>query len=130
MGGIVYQILFRAKREHLKLQMSKPVFKGGDSVFIINHSPYTPMTPLILYKTFKRFMNKTCPNLPCYRLHDLRHTYFTLCSNIEGFSELSLIGTGGHSTIQSSKRYIHPQWEKMLDDMQKLEKAYTQMPTA
>ena len=63
-----------------------------------------------------------CPDLPAYRLHDLRHTFFTLCSNIEGISELSMIGAGGHSSIPSSKRYQHPMMQKMLADMEKLEK--------
>ena len=40
-----------------------------------------------------------------------------LCSNIEGFSEFSMIGTGGHSTILGSKRYQNPMMKKMLTDM-------------
>ena len=124
-GGTVYHILEQARKEHMKLQ-SKPGFKGGNSVFLINHAPYSPLTPMALYKNFKRFIENDCPELPNYRLHDLRHTYFTLCSNVEGFSELSMIGTGGHSTVQSSKRYQHSQFEKMRDDMQKLDDAFAQ----
>ena len=124
-GGTVYHILEQARKEHMKLQ-SKPGFKGGNSVFLMNHAPYSPLTPMALYKNFKRFIENDCPELPNYRLHDLRHTYFTLCSNVEGFSELSMIGTGGHSTVQSSKRYQHSQFEKMRDDMQKLDDAFAQ----
>ncbi len=124
-GGTVYQILERARKEHMKFQ-SEPNFQGGNSVFIMNQKPHAPLTPMALYKNFKRFMKNDCPDLPQYRLHDLRHTYFTLCSNVEGFSELSMIGTGGHSTVQSSKRYQHSQLEKMRDDMQKLDNAFAQ----
>ena len=38
-GGTVYQILERARKEHMKLQ-SKPGFKGGNSVFLMNHAPH------------------------------------------------------------------------------------------
>lgn len=124
-NGTVYPILQKARKEHMKLQSSVPDFQGGNHVFILNRKPYTPLTPIGLYKTFRRFMQKECPDLPCYRLHDLRHTYFTLCSNIDGFSELSMIGTGGHSTIESTKRYQHPQMQKMLEDMEKLEEAFS-----
>lgn len=123
--GNVYQILQKARKEHLKLQSSVPDFQGENKVFIHNRKPYTPLTPEGLYKTFRRFMQKELPDLPCYRLHDLRHTYFTLCSNIDGFSEQSMIGTGGHSTIKSSKRYQHPLMQKMLTDMQKLDEAFS-----
>lgn len=123
--GTVYQVLQKARKEHLKLQSSAPGFQGENKVFILNRKPYTPLTPIGLYKTFRRFMQKECPDLPCYRLHDLRHTYFTLCSNIDGFSEQSMIGTGGHSTIESTKRYQHPQMQKMLKDMQKLDEAFS-----
>lgn len=105
-GGTVYQILERARKEHMRFQ-SEPGFQGGNSVFIMNEAPHASLTPTALYKNFKRFMKNTCPDLPQFRLHDLRHTYFTLCSNVEGFSGLSMIGTGGHSTVQSSKRYQH-----------------------
>ena len=125
-NGIVYQILKKAQKEHMKMQMSDSGFQGGNSVFILNHKPYTPITPMGLYKTFKRFMKTTCPDLPCYRLHDLRHTYFTICSNIEGFSELSMLATGGHSTINSTKRYQHPQLKKTLKDMGKIEEVFSQ----
>lgn len=124
-GGTVYQILARARKEHMKFQ-SEPGFEGGNSVFIMNEKPHAPLTPMALYKSFKRFLKNDCPDLPQFRLHDLRHTYFTLCSNVEGFSELSMIGTGGHSTVQSSKRYQHSQFEKMRDDMQKLDDAFAQ----
>ncbi len=124
-GGTVYQILVRARKEHMKFQ-SEPGFEGGNSVFIMNERPHAPLTPMALYKSFKRFLKNDCPDLPQFRLHDLRHTYFTLCSNVEGFSELSMIGTGGHSTVQSSKRYQHSQFEKMRDDMQKLDDAFAQ----
>lgn len=123
-GGTVYNILSKARKEYLKLQMSQQGFQGDNHVFILNHFPYTPLPPVRLYKMFKRFMEKECPDLPNYRLHDLRHTYFTLCSNTEGFSEMSMIGTGGHSTIQSTRRYQHPQIQKMLSDMEKLEEAF------
>lgn len=104
--------------------MSQPGFQGDNHVFILNHFPYTPLTPVRLYKTFKRFMETECPELPSYRLHDLRHTYFTLCSNTDGFSELSMVSTGGHSTIQSTRRYQHSQMQKMLSDMEKLDEAF------
>lgn len=123
-GGIVYNILSEARKEYVKLQMSQPGFQGDNHVFILSHFPYTPLTPVRLYKTFKRFMETECPDLPSYRLHDLRHTYFTLCSNTDGFSELSMVSTGGHSTIQSTKRYQHPQIQKMLSDMEKLDEAF------
>lgn len=123
--GTVYQILERARKEHMKFQ-SEPGFEGGNSVFIMNQEPHASLTPMALYKNFKRFLKNDCPDLPQFRLHDLRHTYFTLCSNVEGFSELSMIGTGGHSTVQSSKRYQHSQLEKMRDDMQRLDDAFAQ----
>ena len=81
------------------------------------------MTPERIYKTFKRFMQKECPEIPCFRLHDLRHTFFTISSYV-GISELSLTGTGGHSTIQSSKRYQHAMIDKMRTDMEKLDEAF------
>lgn len=123
-GGIVYNILSEARKEYVKLQMSQPGFQGDNHVFILSHFPYTPLPPVRLYKTFKRFMETECPDLPSYRLHDLRHTYFTLCSNTDGFSELSMVSTGGHSTIQSTRRYQHSQMQKMLSDMEKLDEAF------
>ncbi|MEY8411098.1 tyrosine-type recombinase/integrase [Lachnospiraceae bacterium 62-26] len=122
--GTVYQILQKARKEHMKLQSSEPDFQGGNSVFILMKKPYNLMKPTTLYKNFKRFMKRECSELPCYRLHDLRHTYITACTNIEGFSELSLIGTVGHSTIDNSKRYQHPLLQKTLSDMEKLEKTF------
>lgn len=64
-----------------------------------------------------------CFKIFLYRLHDLRHTYFTLCTQI-GFSELSIIATGGHSTIQSTKRYQHATMNRMKSDMAKLEEIF------
>ena len=78
---------------------------------------------LIKNKIYKSFLEKECPDLPHYRLHDLRHTYFTLCTEI-GFSELSIIATGGHSTIQSTKRYQHATMNRMKSDMAKLEEIF------
>lgn len=123
-GGTVYRVLQKARKQQMKLRLLGDDFEGDNHVFILYQYPYRPMTPERIYKTFKRFMQKECPELPCYRLHDLRHTYFTICSNIEGFSELSLTGTGGHSTIKSSKRYQHAMMDKMRTDMEKLEEAF------
>ena len=125
--GTVYKILQKARKEHMKWQSSEPDFQGGNSIFILPHKPYNLMKPMTLYKNFKRFMKNECPELPCYRLHDLRHTYITACTNIEGFSELSLIGTVGHSTIENSKRYQHPLMQKTLADMEKLEKTFSKI---
>lgn len=123
-NGAVYNILQRIQKDFMKRKLSEREFHGEDRVFIEWEPPYEPLTPNQLYRRFKTFLKKECPDLPSYRLHDLRHTYFTLCSNIEGFSELSLIGTGGHSTILSTKRYQHPMMQKMLVDMEKLEKTF------
>ncbi|MEY8433730.1 hypothetical protein AALC75_25150 [Lachnospiraceae bacterium 48-42] len=41
-----------------------------------------------------------------------------------------MIGTGGHSTIQSTRRYQHPQLMKMLADMEKLENAFEEVRKA
>lgn len=120
----MYKVLQKVRKEQMKLRSSSDDFEGDNHVFILYQYPYRPMTPERIYKTFKRFMKKECPELPCYRLHDLRHTYFTICSNIEGFSELSLTGTGGHSTIKSSKRYQHAMMDKMRTDMEKLEEVF------
>lgn len=106
-NGTLYKILVRARKKYLRLQAKAPEFHGDNHVLILHHDPYTPMKPNRIYKTFKSFMQKSCPDLPCYRLHDLRHTYFSLCSSIEGFSDLSMISMGGHSSIKSSRRYQH-----------------------
>lgn len=106
-NGTLYKILVRARKKYLRLQVKAPEFQGENHVLILHHDPYTPMKPNRIYKTFKSFMQKSCPDLPCYRLHDLRHTYFSLCSSIEGFSDLSMISMGGHSSIKSSRRYQH-----------------------
>lgn len=42
----------------------------------------------------------------------------------QAVNELSLIGTGGHSSLESSKRYRHPIMENVLKDMGKLEQEY------
>lgn len=126
-GGTVYRILQSVRKEHMKLQSSEPCFRGGNSVFIVYEKPYIQMKPDRLYRTFRNFIKKECPDLPCYSLHELRHTYFTICTNIEGFSELSMIGTGGHSTIESTKRYQHPQRKKMLEDMTRLEEEFSKI---
>lgn len=122
-GGTVYKILQRARKEQMKLRSSQDDFQGDNHVFILYQYPYRPMTPERIYKTFKRFMQKECPEIPCFRLHDLRHTFFTISSYV-GISELSLTGTGGHSTIQSSKRYQHAMIDKMRTDMEKLDEAF------
>ncbi len=122
--GTVYRILQRARKEYVKLSSSVKGFQGDNHVFILDHFPYTPLPPVRIYKMFKAFMEKECPDLPSYRLHDLRHTYFSLCSSIEGFSELSMTSTGGHSTIQSTKRYQHPLMQKTIADMERLEKTF------
>lgn len=128
-NGTVYNVLTRIRREYLKKQLSVKDFQGNDQLFIRwEVSPCFVLTPNQLYNEFQKFLKKECPDLPRYRLHDLRHTYFTLCSNIEGFSELSIIGTGGHSTILSTKRYQHPMMEKMLVDMEKLEESFEKIP--
>jgi integrase len=123
-NGIVYGILLKARKNYMKIQSETVDFKGDNRVFIQHQMPYKPLTPNQLYNEFKKFLKNICPDLPSYRLHDLRHTYFTLCSNIEGFSELSLIGTGGHSTILSTKRYQHPVMQKMRSDLGKLEETF------
>ena len=129
-NGIVYSILLKARKEYMRIQSETENFNGGNHVFIQSQRPYEPLTPNQLYNEFKKFLKKDCPDLPSYRLHDLRHTYFTLCSNIDGFSELSLIGTGGHSTILSSKRYQHPVMQKILADLEKLEETFERIPLA
>ncbi len=123
-NGLVYNILLDARKQYMKEQSTVEDFNGENHVFILHHAPYTPVNPNRLYKIFKSFMEKECPDLPCYRLHDLRHTYFTVCSETAGFSELSIIGTGGHSSIQSTRRYQHSSRKRMLEDMNKLEKVY------
>lgn len=74
-GGTVYKVLQKARKEQMKLRSSEADFQGDNHVFILYQYPYRPMTPERIYKTFKRFMQKECPELPCYRLHDLRHLY-------------------------------------------------------
>lgn len=129
-NGTVYNILKRHRKEYLKRKLAAEEFRGDDHVFIDWEETNEPLSPNQLYRRFKKFQKKECPDLPQYRLHDLRHTFFTLCSNIEGFSELSLIGTGGHSTILSSRRYQHPMMQKMLTDMEKLEETIDHTPPA
>lgn len=119
-GGILYKILVRARKKYFRLRDKTSDFHGDNHVLILQHDPYTPMKPNRIYKTFKSFMQKSCPDLPCYRLHDLRHTYFSLCSSIEGFSDLSMITMGGHSNIKSTRRYQHAMQSKLLADSQKL----------
>lgn len=121
--GIVYNILQNARKEYIKLQSSEKGFQGDNHVFILDHFPYTPLTPVRLYKIFKSFMKKECPDLPSYRLHDLRHTYFSLCTSV-GISDISMTSTGGHSTINSTRRYQHAMMDKTRADMEKLEKSF------
>lgn len=121
--GEVYNILQSAKKLYMREQSQEEDFQGQNHVFILHHSPYTPVSDNRMYKIFKRFLEKECPDLPHYRLHDLRHTYFTLCTE-SGFSELSIIATGGHSTIQSTKRYQHATMNRMKSDMARLEEVY------
>lgn len=123
-NGTVYNILLSARKLYLKEQSENSDFDGQNHVFILHKAPFTPVTAKKIYKIYVNFLKNECPELPQYRLHDLRHTYFTWCSEIEGFSELSIIGTGGHSTIQSSKRYQHATMERMRSDMGKLETAF------
>ena len=121
--GEVYNILQSAKKLYMREQSQEEDFQGQNHVFILHHSPYTPVSDNRMYKIFKRFLEKECPDLPHYRLHDLRHTYFTLCTE-NGFSELSIIATGGHSTIQSTTRYQHATMNRMKADMARLEEVY------
>ena len=51
-GGTVYQILERERKEHMKFQ-SEPGFEGGNSVFIMNQEPHASLTPMGLYKSYK-----------------------------------------------------------------------------
>ena len=122
-NGEVYNILQSARKLYLKEQSQENDFQGQNHVFILHHSPYFPVSDNRLYKIYKRFLEQECPDLPHYRLHDLRHTYFTLCTE-SGFSELSIIATGGHSTIQSTKRYQHATMNRMRSDMARLEEVY------
>lgn len=121
--GLVYEILTKARKQYLKEQSQSENFQGDNHVFILHHEPYCPLKPNRLYKIYESFLNKECPDLPRYRLHDLRHTYFTWCSDV-GASELSITATGGHSTIQSTKRYQHATMERMRSDMEKLENVF------
>lgn len=123
-NGTLYKILVRARKKYLRLQAKAPEFHGDNHVLILHHDPYTPMKPNRIYKTFKSFMQKSCPDLPCYRLHDLRHTYFSLCSSIEGFSDLSMISMGGHSSIKSSRRYQHSIQSRVKADAGRLNEEF------
>ncbi len=123
-NGTLYKILVRARKKYLRLQAKAPEFHGDNHVLILHHDPYTPMKPNRIYKTFKSFMQKSCPDLPCYRLHDLRHTYFSLCSSIEGFSDLSMISMGGHSSIKSSRRYQHSIQTRVRKDAGRLNEEF------
>lgn len=118
--GLVYKVLSKARKQYLTEQSKAQEFQGDNHVFILHHEPYCPVNSNRLYKIYKRFQEKECPDLPHYRLHDLRHTYFTWCTEI-GFSDLSITATGGHSGIQSTKRYQHASMERMRSDMEKLE---------
>lgn len=121
--GLVYEVLSKARKLYLKEQSLSKDFQGDNHVFILHHEPYCPVNANRLYKIYKSFLDKECPDLPHYRLHDLRHTYFTWCTEI-GFSELSITATGGHSSIQSTRRYQHATLERMRLDMQKLEDVF------
>lgn len=123
-NGTLYKILMRARKRYFRLQAKVPDFQGDNHVLILQHDTYTPMKPNRIYKTFKTFMQKNCPDLPCYRLHDLRHTYFSLCSSIEGFSDLSMISMGGHSSIKSSRRYQHSIQSKVKEDAGRLNEEF------
>ena len=123
-NGTLYKILVRARKRYFRLQAKVPDFQGDNHVLILQHDTYTPMKPNRIYKTFKTFMQKSCPDLPCYRLHDLRHTYFSLCSSIEGFSDLSMISMGGHSSIKSSRRYQHSIQSKVKEDAGRLNEEF------
>ena len=122
-GGLVYEVLSKARRQYLKEQSQSQEFQGDNHVFILHHKPYCPVNANRLYKIYKSFLEKECPDLPHYRLHDLRHTYFTWCTEA-GFSELSITATGGHSSIQSTRRYQHATMERMRSDMEKLEDVF------
>lgn len=121
--GLVYKILSNARRQYLIEQSQALDFNGDNHVFILHHEPYTPVSPNRLYKLYKTFLEKECSDLPHYRLHDLRHTYFSWCSDI-GFNELTITATGGHSSIRSTRRYQHATMERMRSDMEKLEEAF------
>ena len=123
-NGTLYKILVRARKRYFRLQAKAPDFQGDNHVLILQHDTYMPMKPTRIYKTFKTFMQKSCPDLPCYRLHDLRHTYFSLCSSIEGFSDLSMISMGGHSSIKSSRRYQHSIQSKVKEDAGRLNEEF------
>ena len=128
--GTLYNILVRARKRYFRLQAKAPEFHGDNHVLVLQHDPYIPMKPNRVYKTFKAFMQKSCPDLPCYRLHDLRHTYFSLCSNIEGFSDLSMISMGGHSSTKSSRRYQHSIPSKVKEDAGRLNKEFENAKSA
>lgn len=120
---IVYNILQKARKQYLQEQSQAQNFEGDNHVFILHHEPYKPVNANRIYKIYKTFLERECPDLPHYRLHDSRHTYFTWCTEI-GFSELSIIATGGHSSINSTKRYRHATIEQMRSDMERLEDVF------
>ena len=122
-NGTVYKILMKARKVHMTKYQCAVGYRGENHVFVLETFPHSPMNPETLYKRFKKFMREDCPELPSYRLHDLRHTYFSLASHA-GFNELSIIGTGGHSSLQSTRRYQHAIMQNVLEDMSKLEKEY------
>ena len=96
-------LVLRTDRRQYLIERSQAMdFNGDNHVFILHHEPYMPVTPNRLYKIFNSFLEKECADLPHYRLHDLRHTYFFWYSNI-GFNEQSIIATGGHSSIRSTR---------------------------
>lgn len=128
-GGTVYQILLKARKLHMTKYQNVQGYEGKNHVFVLEQYPYSPMNPETLYKRFKKFMKEECPEIPSYRLHDLRHTYFSLASHA-GFNELSIIGTGGHSSLQSTRRYQHAIMQNVLKDMNKLEKEYDEAKVA
>ena len=41
-----------------------------------------------------------------FRIHDLRHLAVTLAAEA-GASQASIMGMAGHSTLETSKRYMH-----------------------
>ena len=122
-NGEVYKILQSARKLYIQEQSTEEDFNGQNHVFILHHAPYVPVSDNRLYKIYKSFLEKECSDLPHYRLHDLRHTYFTLCTE-NGFSELSITATGGHSTIQSTRRYQHATMSRMKSDMARLEEVF------
>ena len=74
-NGIVYNILKRIQKEYRKKMFTSKDFKGEDHLFIDWEDTNEPLNPNQLYRRFKKFQSKDCPDLPAYRLHDLRHPY-------------------------------------------------------